>query len=1410
MINTFINRYWLIGLLTLTCLVSANAQTTLSIYPGDPAASPDEAFDGNVLRAGSQFGDAPFYVKFGGSGTRYFEIDSPGENMTKKVSTDGFVFIRPIGDMVIDQSKIKNFSGTVIGSVAVKVNPLVITTIATNVAEALPGTEITVSYRTGAGTFPVDLTASGFKVQLLSADGLTVVSDLLNLTDLYSGREKKGSSFGGTRSIVATIPGNTPVGTYRVRVITQGLIENVLGSASNTFVIKSNTPVVPTIAATNLPGSPCAGSVVSFSFTTTGTFPSNNTFKVQLVNADGSLIQELPGTSTTSPVNATLPASLAAGTYRFRIAATATSVQSNTGTMTVAALPSLTISGNATTTAGATAPVQLSFTGTPPWSFTYVDNNTVRSATSSANQTTITPTFSTATTYDRSFILGFRDSGCGTSDNINGSAQISIRQNQIILTTGTLSGTFCPGVSIQVPFSASGSLPATTVYQVQLSDAAGSFVNAPVIGSGSASPVSATLPASLAAGLGYRVQVVVQKPTAGGIDHSTSTTPVPTAIAINRPTAPLVADVSFCSTTVTAPLSATGTGLKWYNANNVPISGPPTPPANQPSTYYVTQTINSCESLSARINVTPTAAPAAPMVSNVSLCQGEQKQLTSPTPNSLWYTTATGGTGSTQPPAINGQVVGEQTVYVTQTVNGCESPRAIVKASVYAIPAAPTVPAPTTLCQNTTAGALTADGSLLTWYTQSGDEQSVPPAPNTSVAGTQSYSVSQTVNGCRSRLSVISVIILPAPAPPTANSARFCENQTPVSLIASGTNLRWYTEPTGGTSTTSSPPFSTQTATTQTFYVTQTDANRCESLRQSVSVSVIAKPPAPTVTDIVFCQGGRGQFSSSIPNALWYTAATGGTGSSQPPVVNGQTVGDQTFYVSQTLNGCEGPRAAVKATVYPIPPAPTPNTPNPVCQFAAASPLSANGGELIWYDQSGKLPNAPIPNTTVSGVKSYSVSQWVNGCESTKIVVQQVVRPAPANPSVDSIRYCVGDTPRSLTAGGSSIRWYSTLTGGTGSSNAPTFVTSEAKSFTFYATQTDNNGCESQRQPVTVLVVPAPSAPLVMANQEVCQFSPVRRLTVLSGSGLVWQGTGIIGTSEIAPSPVTTQPATFTYSVVQKAGGCVSPASMITFIVRKLPDAPLVASPVILCIGQTSQPLSATATGQLKWYTNADRTGASFPQITPITSQTSVTTYYVTQTDVYKCESPNSLVEVRLREKATARLTGDGEINLGDSTAIRVRLTGEGPWQFTDWNGRRINANDSLYVIWVKPRQPGQVTYAIQGLTGSCGAGDIRNSYSLLVRAPLSVQPVPEPTLLKIYPNPTTGSISVDWNTPTRQTVELQLINAEGKVIQQLTRQATGVLQTEMLWLGGQPAGTYFLRLVTPRNRTIIRKILKH
>jgi hypothetical protein len=135
-----------------------------------------------------------------------------------------------------------------------------------------------------------------------------------------------------------------------------------------------------------------------------------------------------------------------------------------------------------------------------------------------------------------------------------------------------------------------------------------------------------------------------------------------------------------------------------------------------------------------------------------------------------------------------------------------------------------------TLCGGATVNDLIAAGANIKWYNvETGGEA----LAGSTILVTGKYYVSQTVNGIESERIEITVTIKTTPAP-QANSQSFCpnDNLTVVSLVATGTDIKWYSEPSGGEALKPDAGIGTKT-----YYVTQT-LNGCESDRKDVVVTV--------------------------------------------------------------------------------------------------------------------------------------------------------------------------------------------------------------------------------------------------------------------------------------------------------------------------------------------------------------------------------------------------------------------------------------------------------------------------------------------------------------------------------------------------------------------------------------------
>ncbi|SHK39476.1 DUF7948 domain-containing protein [Chryseobacterium polytrichastri] len=147
---------------------------------------------------------------------------------------------------------------------------------------------------------------------------------------------------------------------------------------------------------------------------------------------------------------------------------------------------------------------------------------------------------------------------------------------------------------------------------------------------------------------------------------------------------------------------------------------------------------------------------------------------------------------------------------------------------------------------------------------------------------------------------------------------------------------------------------------------------------------IIAAPALPTTanTTQTFCATNQPKISDiqiTGQNIKWYDAAN----TILPittPLVNGQT-----YYASQTINGCESGKIAIQITVN--------NTPRPIANAtqdfcASANPTLSNlvitGTSLTFYSATGTI----LPNTTplVHG-QTYFVTQTLNACESEKLAI---------------------------------------------------------------------------------------------------------------------------------------------------------------------------------------------------------------------------------------------------------------------------------------------------------------------------------------------------------------------------------------------------------------------------------------
>ncbi len=291
-------------------------------------------------------------------------------------------------------------------------------------------------------------------------------------------------------------------------------------------------------------------------------------------------------------------------------------------------------------------------------------------------------------------------------------------------------------------------------------------------------------------------------------------------------------------------------------------------------TYIITSTgaaPTSCASDTVHFKVFVNPIPAAPTVAPLSYCPNAvAPALTAVGSNLLWYTVAVGGVSSNIAPVPSTATSGTFHYYVSQTVNGCESQRADLVVTIYAPTAAPTGSSPIVYCLNSAPAVLTATGTSLLWYTVPvGGVSSInAPTPVTTTAGTTSYYVTQTLNGCESTRLQIDVIVHALPTATVGGGGQTCfgDPTASVSITLIG-SAPWNITYSNGVANTSvvalaSPYVIANPAQGNYTVISVSDANCTGTSSLSALVSVLPLPTVAFTPDV---------FSGCIPVCVNFT-----------------------------------------------------------------------------------------------------------------------------------------------------------------------------------------------------------------------------------------------------------------------------------------------------------------------------------------------------------------------------------------------------------------------------------------------------------------------------------------------------------------------------------------------------------
>ena len=494
-------------------------------------------------------------------------------------------------------------------------------------------------------------------------------------------------------------------------------------------------------------------------------------------------------------------------------------------------------------------------------------------------------------------------------------------------------------------------------------------------------------------------------------------------------------------------------------------------------------------------------------------------------------------------------------------------------------------------------------------------------------------------------------------APVADASQTFCNAATVADLAAQGNNVQWYATAAGGA------PLAMDAAILNggTYYASQTVD--CESLTRTAVAVTINVTPAPTGSATQVLEDGAtvADLMAMGNDVMWYSVETGGMMlSADTALVNGNT-----YYASQTINGCESDdRLEVTVTVNP------PSLDYANLQYPAALTVVQGNTGMVYaqaYEAGvtqGTGPGAGItawigvsaddtdPSTWTTWVPMTFSSQAGNNDEyvasigaglelgtyyyasrfqledgpysyggynaaggdfwdgSTYVSGVLTVLCATEAPAADAQQsFCNSATVADLVAEGEMVQWYDVAEGG-----MPLAGDAELMSgMTYYATQTLD--CESVVRTAVAVMVYSTETPTVPSEvQVVCNGSTFADLFA-EGSDLMWYAAAEGGEPYAMDAEVTDGAM---YYASQTMNGCESLGRVAVTVQLTFVAAPEgEASQVVTAADNTAdfatiEDIVVTGT-DVVWYASEEDAMAG-NAMAPGTAVEAGMTYYASQT----------------------------------------------------------------------------------------------------------------------------------------------------------------------------------------------------
>ena len=476
--------------------------------------------------------------------------------------------------------------------------------------------------------------------------------------------------------------------------------------------------------------------------------------------------------------------------------------------------------------------------------------------------------------------------------------------------------------------------------------------------------------------------------------HGCSNTATVSILVNANPAAPTVTDEAVCfGNSNPALLASGGNNYQWYSDAGLtqPISSANAFTSSETLTgsytYFAVQIdANSCISAADSGSLTIHGLPTVTATNNGPVCENTPVTLSSSS-NGTHSWTGPGGFHAEQDTSFIAAAEGMYLLTLTDA-NNCSSIDSTL-ISINPTPNAPTL-ADTSICFGANNPALIASGGTnYHWYSDAGLGTVLSSnsnyTSNETAAGAYSYFVTNSsAQGCVSSAASVQFTIHGLPTAGAQANSPLCEGSTLLLQTTAGNTYTW-SGPNGFSSLTQNNTIdSIGLVESGTYTVIAENGFGCTAA-DSVIVVVHSIPAAPSATDAIGCEGlaAPALFATGV-NIEWYNSTSNLLGTGNTYNSSETAGGVYTFYVTQTITGCQSLNTPVVLTLQPSPAAPGASN-DSACYGIPAPALNATGGNLTWYADAGLTTPVGSGSSyqspeTAPGIYTYYIADSASGC----------------------------------------------------------------------------------------------------------------------------------------------------------------------------------------------------------------------------------------------------------------------------------------------------------------------------------------------------------------------------------------------------------------------------------------------